>query len=472
MLFNSLPFLIFAIVFFAFWPFLNKKKNARYSGIVLFSFLFYGWWDWRFLFLILFSGIIDYLAGLLIYSNQKRKKLYLAISLVANVGSLAIFKYAGLLAESLDSILSLASINIGLQNNLPEFTLILPVGISFYTFQSMSYTIDIYRNQLKPTKNIFHFFAFLAMFPQLVAGPIIRAKNLLKQLEEYKETTSLQTWNGLKLITYGYFQKTVIADNVAMLVNPAFKGVGGNDSMIYWWIVMICFSLQIYFDFSGYSSIARGLAKLMGYHFKMNFNHPYISTSLKEFWQRWHISLSTWFRDYVYFALGGSKKSKLRSHVNMWITMTISGLWHGAAFTFIFWGLIHSLFLSIERASNWTRKISTFPGGKTICWVIVMVQVIIAWTFFRAETMQQAFGIINRLFSTTTTLIVTSQFFNALTFLLIGLLFEIMYFLQLKNKHFRKAFKNIWAEAITIALLVTMSIFFRGPEQEFIYFQF
>jgi D-alanyl-lipoteichoic acid acyltransferase DltB (MBOAT superfamily) len=193
----------------------------------------------------------------------------------------------------------------------------------------MSYTIDIYKGKLMPVKNVFHFFAYLSMFPQLVAGPIIRAKDLLKQLSVYRPVSDLMFWNGLKLIVIGFFQKTVLADNIATLVNYSFNNVEKYNGFLFWWIVVIAFAFQIYFDFSGYSLIARGLAKWMGLHFKINFNHPYLANSLKDFWQRWHISLSTWFRDYVYIPLGGNKKGKLLSHLFMWITMVLSGIWHG-----------------------------------------------------------------------------------------------------------------------------------------------
>ena len=311
MSFNSITFLVFISLFFLFWPLVKRKQNTRFLFIIFSSFVFYGWWDWRFLFLILFSGLVDYFAAIFIAKQPKRARFYLILSLCVNLASLSVFKYSTFIASQIETFLQFADVTIDLQNELPPFTLILPVGISFYTFQSMSYTIDVYNGKLKPTNNILHFFSYLVMFPQLVAGPIVRAKDFLSQLTINRKISGLEFWNGIKLILLGYFQKTVLADNLGVFVDTAFAGVD-NLSGIYWWIVMSCFAFQIYFDFSGYSQIARGLAKLMGYHFRMNFNHPYLATSLKDFWSRWHISLSTWFRDYVYIPLGGGKIWKVQ----------------------------------------------------------------------------------------------------------------------------------------------------------------
>jgi len=346
--------------------------------------------------------------------------------------------------------------------------LILPVGISFYTFQSMSYTIDIYKKQLAPTKNIFHFFAYLSMFPQLVAGPIIRARDLLKQLAQNRKISLLEFWHGTKLIAIGFFQKIVLADNIGVLVNDAYNSPHSYNSGGFWWVVTIGFALQIYFDFSGYSLIARGIAKWMGYHFKMNFNHPYLSKSLKQFWQRWHISLSTWFRDYLYIPLGGSKKSIFLSHFFMWTTMVVSGLWHGAALTFIIWGGIHAFFLTIERIFG--KVTSKIPS--IILYFFTMFQVLIAWVFFRSNSTSEAFIIINKLFNFSSSDFYWDKFENAYYFLIIAILFELLYLLSLKIKLIKNIYKNDYTQIIEIACLITACLFFRGPEQAFIYFQF
>jgi len=252
MLFNSLIFLVFAAVFFLLLYFIRRsgKLNLRWGFLVLASFFFYGWWDWRFLFLILASGLIDYFGALGIRRFPTRKKFFLILSLLGNVGSLAVFKYSGFIADNLDQVMALFGIDSQLREQIPEFMLLLPVGISFYTFQSMSYTIDVYRNKLKPTKNILHFFAYLSLFPQLVAGPIVRARDLMPQLKTLRPTTELERWNGFKLIIIGFFKKVVLADNIAPMVNSGFANIHLTDNGPFWWLMIIGFAFQIYFDFS------------------------------------------------------------------------------------------------------------------------------------------------------------------------------------------------------------------------------
>jgi D-alanyl-lipoteichoic acid acyltransferase DltB (MBOAT superfamily) len=475
MLFNSLIFLLFGFLFFSLLPWINKQKNnIRWLFLTIASFIFYGWWDWRFLFLILGSGLIDYFAGLLIINTKRYRTLYLIISLLGNLGSLAAFKYSRFLAENISSLLNNIGFQVDLTQNIPEFMYILPVGISFYTFQSMSYTIDIYRGRLQPTKNILHFFSYLALFPQLVAGPIVRARDLLPQLTRVRAVSQQENWNGFYLILVGFFKKVVLADNIAPLVNFAFNDVGTNQSMLYWWVVMIGFSFQIYFDFSGYSDIARGLAKWMGLHFRVNFNHPYISRSLKEFWTRWHISLSTWFRDYVYIPLGGSKKGKLRSHINMWITMVVSGFWHGAAWNFIIWGALHAFYTSLERITKHQKHLSKIKFGNEVSWILVMIQVIIAWVFFRAQTFGDAISVVAYLFSFNgdLELIKPGVFNTALFYIIVGLLIEMYFYLRLNKKWVIKRNNKIRIQYVQFVIMIIMIILLRGKGQEFIYFQF
>lgn len=468
MLFNSIIFVIYAILFFILLPVFNRlKNNFRWIFITISSFIFYGWWDWRFIFLIIFSGLIDFFSGILIKRVPKFKKLFLIFSLFGNLGTLAIFKYSKFFAENIDYLFSSLNIQLHLQNNIPEFMLILPVGISFYTFQSMSYTIDIYRGRLKPTFNIFHFFSYLALFPQLVAGPIVRAKDLLPQLTRVKKVSNIESWNGLKLIIIGYFKKVVLADNIAELVNYGFNSSQITQSSLFWWITVLGFAFQIYFDFSGYSDIARGLAKWMGLNFRINFNHPYISKSLKEFWTRWHISLSSWFRDYVYIPMGGSKKGKFSSHLNMWITMIVSGFWHGASWTFVIWGALHAFFLSLERIIKWNK----IPLIKHLVLIIVLFQVLIAWVFFRASSFSQAIGIIKVMLSFNTNMNFTLNI-NSLFYIVLAALIELWFVLKLNKIHFlNKKTKNI-LDFVYIILLIVLIILFRGKGQEFIYFQF
>lgn len=446
----------------------------RWVCIVLFSFLFYGWWDWRFLFLIFFSGIVDYGAGWAMTNYPSHKRKWLVASLLANIGGLTIFKYSGFIANSLNQLGGLCGFEWDLYNRLPEFSLIVPVGISFYTFQSMSYTIDIYKNKLQPARSIWHFFAYLSMFPQLVAGPIIRAKDMLQQLEINQKVSAVQIWLGLRLMVYGFFQKMVIADNLAPIVNQSFWYNNTQPSCLYWWMVMLAFSFQIYFDFAGYSSIARGLAKLMGYRFASNFNHPYHAISLREFWSRWHISLSTWFRDYVYIPLGGGRTSQWKAHRNMWITMLISGLWHGPAFNFIVWGAIHAACLSIERWTKWPQYLHRFLLGRLMAYLMVMVQVMVAWVFFRATSFDQALLILCKLFSTNLegTQYIFEQYFDTLVFLSLGVGVESWYYIKRNYPIIKRSTQNAAYDSITMAVLIFICVYFRGPASEFIYFQF
>jgi len=443
------------------------------------SFIFYGWWDWRFLFLIIGSGLIDYFAGLLMVKYPSHKKILLSISIIGNVGSLMIFKYSEFIAKNIDTLFYMFGINLNLVNNIPPFALILPVGISFYTFQSMSYSIDIYKGEIKPVKNIFLFFSFLSFFPQLVAGPIVRAKDFIPQLLKYRNTNELERWNGMKLIVTGYFKKVVIADNIAPIVNKSFENPYLYNSSLFWWITMIGFALQIYCDFSGYSDIARGLAKWMGYHFRINFNHPYISTSIKEFWTRWHISLSSWFRDYVYIPLGGSKSTKLRSHINMWITMLISGLWHGANYTFIVWGALHSLYVSFERIIKLPQKLLYIKGGTLLSLIITNFLVIIAWVFFRSQNINDALYIIKNMLiiNLNSNMSIDIYFKTGLTFIIIGILIELYFFLKNKIKFkiipiFYSSKLYRFSEVIYLSILTCIIILLRGKGMEFIYFQF
>jgi alginate O-acetyltransferase complex protein AlgI len=436
--------------------------------LVIASFIFYGWWDWRFLPLIVFSGFIDFFAGLCMVRWHTAKKVFLVLSLLGNIGTLACFKYLDFFIYNINSTLSV----MGISSTLPLAGLILPIGISFYTFQSMSYTIDIYRGKLNPTYNVFHFFAYLSMFPQLVAGPIVRASQLLHQLETSSPVSECAQWKGTVLIVQGYFKKVVVADTLARVVNTAFGMETPLQSCGYWWVIIVFFSFQIYCDFSGYSDIARGLAMWMGYKFPVNFNHPYISKSFQEFWMRWHISLSSWFRDYVYIPLGGSQKGVITSHRNMWITMTVSGLWHGAAYNFIIWGAIHALYLSLERITKWPKYLKRIAGGDYLAIVIVYFLTLISWVFFRSETLSQSVQIISLLMN-----ISLFNYSDAKEFLsgdlralcLCGLM--LLWHAKIAIG-FRFGINSRMLQLLYIAILVILCIFFRGPGAAFIYFQF
>lgn len=471
MVFNSIPFLLFAIIFFGLWKVMNAKNNRRWIFITAMSFIFYGWWDWRFLFLILFSGLIDYAAGKWIYQSGKYKRTFLVLSLLGNIGSLAIFKYSGFIGELMERVLFAIGHPMVITARIPEFALIVPVGISFYTFQSMSYTIDVYRGRLKPTSNFFHFFAYLSMFPQLVAGPIVRAKDLLGQLAEKRSVSALQRWHAVKLIVFGLFQKTVLADNIGVLVNQAYSEGNLETGTLFWWVVIVGFAFQIYCDFSGYSLIARGLAKYMGYHFKMNFNHPYLSTSFKEFWTRWHISLSSWFRDYVYIALGGSRKGMFMGILFMYITMLVSGLWHGPAIHFIAWGALHATYLGAERIGGIHKKMNS-GGSRFIKMIVVFLLTCLAWNLFRAEGMHEANEVFRYLFSFRPSGEFFIDNFNPIFYLLLAIVIETTYLIYHQIAGVRYFYKQNNLDIALVSLAVIGHLFFRGPEAAFIYFQF
>lgn len=500
MQFNSLVFILFATLFFISWPLMRRLNNIRWIYLVIASFIFYGWWDWRFLFLIMFSGFIDYFAGLAMGKYPSRKRTWLILSLIGNVGSLAFFKYSYFLLGTANVEAMLGGINgllgkvgifsvinwflsvsglteIGFSQARPFMKIALPVGISFYTFQSMSYTIDIYRGQLNPTRNVFHFFAYLALFPQLVAGPIVRARDLLPQLESSRPASEQQKWDGLNLIAFGFFKKVVIADTLARAVNEAFGARALEVSCAYWWLIMMMFAFQIYCDFSGYSDIARGLGKWMGYEFPVNFRNPYIASSFREFWQRWHISLSTWFRDYVYIGLGGSRKGKVWAHINMWITMLISGLWHGAAWHFILWATAHSFYLSAERATKWPERLMKLPGGRHLCTIAVFALTVIAWVFFRAQTFGQAMEILGIMFNFgvfNAGVIDEIVDNNAINVLLLVIGSQLIFYFGLDKAEWTRSksrAKSIF-DSVVVASIIMMCVYLRAPSNTFIYFQF
>lgn len=395
MLFNSFDFAIFfPIVFILYWI-VAKNIKLRNVLILVSSYVFYGWWDWRFLFLIAFSSVVDFIVGQRLYkeeSNTKRKR-YLIISLLVNLGLLIYFKYTNFFIETFVDSFRL----FGKELEVSTLNIILPVGISFYTFQTLSYTIDIYRKQIKPTKDWLAFFTFVSFFPQLVAGPIERASHLLPQFHKIYRFDYNQVKSGLLLMAFGLFKKMVIADRAALYVNQVYNNVDDYGGIEYVYATIL-FAFQIYCDFSGYSDIAIGVARTMGFDLMKNFDSPYMSKSLTEFWRRWHISLSTWFKDYLYIPLGGSKKGKYRTYTNLFIVFVVSGFWHGAAMTFIIWGGIHGLILMIEKGTVKLRngifkKVGLLRNNFSnhlFFGIIIFSIVCLAWIFFRANSLLDA----------------------------------------------------------------------------------
>ncbi len=473
MVFNSLDFVLFAIVFFALWPWMSKRPNVRWAFLVVASFVFYGWWDWRFLFLLIVSGLIDFGAALAMHRWPAARTALLVVSMAGNLSILGLFKYGRFITENINTVSS-AFFDTA---PLDALNLALPIGISFYTFQSMSYTIDVYRGQLRPVANPLHFFAYLALFPQLVAGPIVRAADLLPQLLGPPVTTEESRWQGTQLIVWGLFKKVVVADSVAVAVNRAYMYEQPPGSAAYWWIITAMFAVQIYCDFSGYTLIARGLGKWMGCEFTENFRNPYAATSLRDFWGRWHMSLSTWFRDYVYVPLGGSKGSVARSHLNLWITMLLSGLWHGASWTYVVWGAWHAAWVSIERLTRWPERLRKLPVLRHLAPGVVFVLVLLGWVFFRATSIAQAGRILQRMMNPAS---IDLSFAlghvggKALLLTALILLAEFAAYLRVSGAVARwpRVPRLEALHPLFIGALFAACVYLRGPDNVFIYFQF
>ena len=402
MYFNSIAFLVFFPVFLV--CFFAARGRVRLGVSLVGSYIFYGWWDVRFLSLIVASTLIDFYVGRRLDATDdllQRKRL-VAISLISNLGMLFSFKYFNFFRDSLVDAFS----SVGITLDWPTVNIIVPVGISFYTFQTLSYTIDIYRRSLSHEPSLLRFAVYVSFFPQLVAGPIVRASNFLPQLSR---DTSLSWRNfvvGSSQITAGFFKKCVIADSVAPYVDAVFASPETQSSATVV-VGVLFYAFQIYCDFSGYSDIAIGLARVLGYRFPQNFRRPYFATSFSDFWQRWHISLSSWLRDYLYISLGGNRRGVGRTYVNLMLTMLLGGLWHGAAWTFVVWGLLHGFYLVVQRLivgprqramkSGDNRSRAVLWAKKLLCGVVVFMLVCIAWVFFRASDFQNAALIFERI---------------------------------------------------------------------------
>lgn len=481
MLFNSLDFAIFLpIVFILYWFVTNKNLKLQNFFIVIASYVFYGWWDWRFLSLIIFSSLIDFFIGmkLAICEIEKKRKLLISLSLILNLGLLAVFKYFNFFIENFAEAFSL----FGIKTNPVKLTIILPVGISFYTFQTLSYSIDVYRRKITPTKDLVSFLAFVSFFPQLVAGPIERASNLLPQFYKKRIFNYEEASNGLKQILWGLFKKVVIADNCAEFVNLIFSD-SSNHTGSTLLIASIFFAFQIYGDFSGYSDIAIGTAKLFGFSLMKNFAFPYFSRDIAEFWRRWHISLSTWFRDYLYIPLGGSRGNLFFKIRNTLIIFIVSGFWHGANWTFIIWGVLNALYFIPLLIANKNRvNIDIVASGKVLPSIKEFSQIIftftltiIAWIFFRSENVSQAVDILSSLFSSAIfSPIYFPKKFSILPYLL--LIFIIVEWLGRENNFaIEKFFLNtrfFYRWAFYSFLIFLIGMYMQTQETPFIYFQF
>ena len=484
MLFNSLDFAIFLpIVFILYWFVVNKNLKNQNSLLLVASYVFYGWWDWRFLFLIFFSTVVDFLVGKRMKeeNNETRRKFLLGVSLAINLGLLGFFKYYNFFIDNFIKAFSF----FGSEIHPNTLNVILPVGISFYTFQTLSYSIDIYRRKLEPASDFISFSTFVSFFPQLVAGPIERATHLLPQFYKKREFNYHLAVDGMRQILWGLFKKIVIADGCAQYANLIF-----NNSSDYSGSTLllgaIFFTFQIYGDFSGYSDIAIGTSRLFGFDLMRNFNYPYFSRDIAEFWRRWHISLSTWFRDYLYIPLGGSKGGIWMKVRNTFIIFIVSGFWHGANWTFIVWGLLNAIyFLPLLLTNNNRNNLGPIaegrylPGFKEFISIMVTFGLtVIAWIFFRARDLHHAFDYIAGIFSQS--LFQVPVFSNRLgaaqviTFIIIFLGFEWIG----RDQQFAIANLGLkWKRPVRYTMYYTLILIIMynslgNSNQEFIYFQF
>ena len=494
MLFNSFEFLVFLPIFFIlyWWVFDYLIKEAKYQLlfqnllVVAASYLFYGWWDWRFLVLIAFTSLCSFLSGIAIdkSSTKQLKTFWMVLNVVINLSILGVYKYYDFFVSSLAS-----AFNINAETHLLH--LVLPVGISFYTFQALSYSIDVYRKKMEPTRDIVSFFAFLSFFPQLVAGPIERATNLLPQFLKKRSFNYSKAVDGLRQMLWGMFKKVVVADNCAVFVDTIFGSVDAHNASTLA-IAAVLFSFQIYCDFSGYSDIAIGLGKLFGIDLMRNFNVPYFSRDIAEFWRRWHISLTTWFRDYVYIPLGGSRPtgnqgialggfSKKAVVVrNTFIIFLLSGFWHGANWTFLLWGFFHAvLFLPLillEKNRKYTNVVAEgrcLPSVKEFLQIVLtFILATLGWIIFRADNIDIVTSYFTRLFDYTLWGI---PYLTNKVFIFIPLFIMIcLEWIHRSSSHglSLEMVKNRFARYLIYFLLAFLILINMGPEQSFIYFQF
>lgn len=500
MLFNSIEFAIFLpLVFLIYWAIgyarINDSLKLRLQNafVVLASYVFYGWWDWRFLLLIAITSFCSWGSGLLIVKcSQKHNedlgggqnvsfasKFWLVANIILNLGILATFKYYDFFVREFGNIFGICTDSLLLR-------VILPVGISFYTFQALSYSIDVYRGKIEPTKDIIAFFAFISFFPQLVAGPIERATSLLPQFQQNRRFDYDQAVDGMRQILWGLFKKIVVADNCATYVDQVWSTYDTqNGSTLL--LAAILFTFQIYGDFSGYSDIAIGTAKLFGIKLMRNFNNPYFSRDIAEFWRRWHISLTTWFRDYVYIPLGGSRVGKWKIVRNTFVIFLVSGIWHGANWTFIAWGAYHAvLFLPLillglnRKYTNQVAEGRWLPTWKEMGQIfLTFMLAVLGWIIFRAQTISQAWDYICGICDMS---ILSKPIWNGKwTFLVTCVAIAIMIIIEWCERESRSPLQRIFNSSImrrktirifTLAVFLFLSLMFRGGAADFIYFQF
>ncbi|MEZ5326116.1 MAG: MBOAT family protein [Verrucomicrobiales bacterium] len=469
MLFNSLEFLIFLIPVYVGYLVLKRKQQNHL--LLVASYVFYAAWDYRFLALIVGSTVVDYLCGAAIddATTPQKRKMFLGVSLVANLGSLAFFKYFNFFTESLAELISAT----GIPFHTGSLDIILPIGISFYTFQTMSYTIDIYRGKLAPVKNPLDFALYVSFFPQLIAGPIERASRFLPQLTSDRKVDADAVHQDIWLILLGLYQKIFIADNLAEIVNPLFADSTTSGALVL--LAIYGFAFQIYCDFAGYSNIARGLARLMGFDLMVNFNAPYFASSISDFWKRWHISLSSWLKDYLYIPLGGNRRGTLFTVRNLIITMLLGGLWHGAAGHFIVWGAFHGLLLAtyhVIKKHSLVRIPENNRIAEFVCIAATFHLVCIGWLFFRAESTAQALTMLANLTHFKVAAGMGLSGFTSLAVLVLPLV--VLDYFSFRQQTPVIIFNSpVWLRsAVCSAFLLSIIMAGKFGADEFIYFQF
>lgn len=483
MLFNSIEFFLFLpVVFFFYWIVFKDKLKYQNKVILISSYIFYGWWDWRFLGLIVFSSLADYFLAQKIFSEKRDsiRRVLLSTSVLVNIGTLVYFKYFNFFIENFVAAYTF----FGSKPEISGLSIILPVGISFYTFQTLSYTIDVYKKKLKPTNKLIPFMSFVCFFPQLVAGPIERASNLLPQFFEKKKFSFYQAFEGSKQVVWGLFKKVVIADNCGIYSDLFFSNPSDfqGSSLL---LGAFLFTFQIYCDFSGYSDIAIGISRIFGFKLMQNFAFPYFSRDIAEFWRRWHISLSTWFRDYIYIPIGGSRGSKKKIVFNVFVVFIISGFWHGANWTFIFWGALNALFFLPLLLMNKNRQHlevaatnKILPDVKEVSKIVLtFCLVMFTWVFFRADSLGLAFNYLSGIFSTS--LLSIPDFigrFHAFQLIIIIFIFILIEWIGRKGKYAldKIEIRFLKKNQLIIFYLLIFSILVFGnfDSNEFIYFQF
>ncbi len=477
--FTSLQYLVFLVISCLVY-FILKKKLKMY-WLLICSYYFYLCWSPKYSLLMLFSTLITYLSGILISKSKKAKvkKLWVFLAVTINIGILILFKYYSFLIDAINPI-----INKIFSLTIPDsLNLLLPIGISFYTFKAISYTIDVYRNDTKVEKNIFRYALFVSFFPEIIAGPIDKSKDLLPQLNKEHKFSWDNIHKGSLLITIGFFYKLVIADRAAIVVNQIFNNLNNytNGGGIYLIVASLLYTMQIYFDFNALSIIAKGSAKILGYDIINNFKLPYFATSIKDFWRRWHISLSSWFKEYLYFPLGGSKKGFIRTQINIMIVFIVSGLWHGAAWTFIIWGTLHGLYQVVENIIFKKRMQNDTLVSKIVGLIVTFCLVSFAWIFFRANSLYDAWIFIKNLLNFGMAMDINLLGMNLLEFIILGIALLVVFILEILSTKIDliKTFyqKNIILRWSLYYILIFSIIIFGiyGPgfsTQEFIYIQF